>query len=152
MLGPWWGTGRDEDAAYFRKLVEASVRFRRSVEAGAEREQLRKDFQDVDHAWQRAVEVLKRIKPRENLYLVRSAAQMDRLHERIKRERLESYCGRVLPVLYEGPSKHDATMLAGRTDDNWVVNFTGDASLPLGSMLNVRIASARHHTLHGEVA
>jgi len=69
----------------FRKLVEASIRFQRSVEAGVEREQLRKDFQDVDHAWQRAVEVLKRIKPRENLYLVRSAAQMDRLHERIYR-------------------------------------------------------------------
>jgi len=69
----------------FRKLVETSVRFQRSVEAGAEREQLRKDFQDVDHAWQRAVEVLKRIKPRENLYLVRSAAKMDRMHERIYR-------------------------------------------------------------------
>jgi len=69
----------------FRKLVETSVHFQRSVEAGVEREQLRKDFQDVDHAWQRAVEVLKRIKPRENLYLVRSAAQMDRLHERIYR-------------------------------------------------------------------
>src|SRR5207245_9357690 len=31
----------------FRKLVEASVHFQRSVEAGVEREQLRKDFQDV---------------------------------------------------------------------------------------------------------
>lgn len=69
----------------FRKLVEASVRFQRSVEAGAEREQLRKEFQEVDHAWERTVEVLKRIKPRENLYLVRSAAQMDRMHERIYR-------------------------------------------------------------------
>jgi len=69
----------------FRNLVEASVRFQKSVEAGAEREQLRKDFRDVDHAWQRTVEVLKRIKPRDNLYLVRSAAQMDRLHERIYR-------------------------------------------------------------------
>ena len=73
------------------------------------------------------------------------------LHERIKRERLESYRGRVLPVLYEGPSKHDATMLAGRTDDNYVVNFAGDASTPLGSMLGVRIDHAQHHTLRGEV-
>jgi len=69
----------------FRKLVEAATHFQRSVEAGVEREQLRKDFQDVDHAWQRTVEVMKRIKPRENLYLVRSAAQLDRLHERIYR-------------------------------------------------------------------
>ncbi|HEY2323304.1 MAG TPA: tRNA (N6-isopentenyl adenosine(37)-C2)-methylthiotransferase MiaB [Thermoanaerobaculia bacterium] len=74
------------------------------------------------------------------------------LHEQIKRERLESYRGRVVPVLYEGPSKHDPSVLAGRTDDNWVVNFAGATSAPVGSILGVRIASAKHHTLHGEVA
>jgi tRNA-2-methylthio-N6-dimethylallyladenosine synthase len=72
------------------------------------------------------------------------------LQEQIKRERLESYRGRVLPVLVEGPSKHDPAMLSGRTDDNWVVNFSGDASTPLGSMLAVRIDAAQHHTLRGE--
>jgi tRNA-2-methylthio-N6-dimethylallyladenosine synthase len=72
------------------------------------------------------------------------------LHERIKRQRLESYLGRVLPVLVEGLSKHDPTMLSGRTDDNWVVNFAGDAATPLGSMLGVRIIHAQHHTLRGE--
>ncbi|HEX3109664.1 MAG TPA: tRNA (N6-isopentenyl adenosine(37)-C2)-methylthiotransferase MiaB [Thermoanaerobaculia bacterium] len=74
------------------------------------------------------------------------------LHEQIKRERLESYRGRVVPVLYEGPSKHDPSVLAGRTDDNWVVNFAGETAAPVGSILGVRIASAKHHTLHGEVA
>jgi tRNA-2-methylthio-N6-dimethylallyladenosine synthase len=74
------------------------------------------------------------------------------LHEQIKRERLESYRGRVVPVLYEGPSRNDPAMLAGRTDDNWVVNFAGETSAPVGSILGVRIASAKHHTLHGEVA
>lgn len=72
------------------------------------------------------------------------------LQERIKRERLESYRGRVLPVLVEGPSKHDPAMLSGRTDDNWVVNFSADAATPLGSMLAVRIDAAQHHTLRGE--
>ncbi|PYQ62321.1 MAG: tRNA (N6-isopentenyl adenosine(37)-C2)-methylthiotransferase MiaB [Acidobacteria bacterium] len=72
------------------------------------------------------------------------------LHERIKRERLESYRGKVLPVLVEGPSKHDPAMLSGRTDDNWVVNFTGHPATPLGSMLGVRIDDALHHTLRGE--
>ena len=72
------------------------------------------------------------------------------LHERIKQERLESYRGKVLPVLVEGPSKHDPSMLSGRTDDNWVVNFVADPSTPLGSMLGVRIDDARHHTLRGE--
>jgi tRNA-2-methylthio-N6-dimethylallyladenosine synthase len=79
-------------------------------------------------------------------------ARLFDLHEHIKRERLESYRGRVLPVLYEGPSKHDPAIFAGRTDDNWVVNFAGATSAPVGSILGVRIASAKHHTLHGEVA
>ncbi len=72
------------------------------------------------------------------------------LHEQHKRERLESYRGRVLPVLVEGPSKHDPAMFAGRTDDNWVVNFSGNPDTTLGSMLGVRIESAQHHTLRGE--
>ncbi|HUP63114.1 MAG TPA: tRNA (N6-isopentenyl adenosine(37)-C2)-methylthiotransferase MiaB [Thermoanaerobaculia bacterium] len=72
------------------------------------------------------------------------------LHERIKRERLESYRGRIVPVLVEGPSKHDPEMLSGRTDDFWVVNFRGDLGTPLGSILGVRIESAQHHTLRGE--
>ncbi len=72
------------------------------------------------------------------------------LHEQHKRERLESYRGRVLPVLVEGPSKHDPSMFAGRTDDNWVVNFTADHETPLGSLLGVRIDYAGHHTLRGE--
>jgi len=72
------------------------------------------------------------------------------LHEQHKRERLESYRGRVLPVLVEGPSRHNPEMLSGRTDDYWVVNFHGDLSTPLGSILAVRIDSAQHHTLRGE--
>jgi len=72
------------------------------------------------------------------------------VHERHKRERLESYCGRVLPVLVEGPSAKNPEMLSGRTDDYWVVNFRGDLSTPLGSILAVRIDSAQHHTLRGE--
>jgi tRNA-2-methylthio-N6-dimethylallyladenosine synthase len=73
------------------------------------------------------------------------------LHEQHKRERLEGYRGRVLPVLVEGPSRHDPDMLAGRTDDNFVVNFSGDPSTRPGSMLGVRIDQAQHHTLRGEV-
>ena len=72
------------------------------------------------------------------------------VHERMKHDRLASYCGRVMPVMYEGPSRHDPAMLSGRTDDNWTVNFTGDPATPLGSILGVRIESAQHHTLRGE--
>jgi tRNA-2-methylthio-N6-dimethylallyladenosine synthase len=82
-----------------------------------------------------------------------ATARLNRLfevHERHKRERLESYEGRVVPVLVEGPSAKNPEMLSGRTDDYWVVNFRGDLSTPLGSILAVRIDSAQHHTLRGE--
>jgi tRNA-2-methylthio-N6-dimethylallyladenosine synthase len=72
------------------------------------------------------------------------------LHEQYKHGHLDSYRGRILPVLVEGPSKHDPSMLTGRTDDNWVVNFSGDPSTRPGSMLGVRIEQAQHHTLRGE--
>lgn len=72
------------------------------------------------------------------------------LHERLKSERLESYRGRIVPVLYDGPSRNDPAMLAGRTDDNYVVNFSGDTNLPLGTIVGVRIERAQHHTLRGE--
>lgn len=71
-------------------------------------------------------------------------------HESFKRQYLESYQGRIVPVLYEGPSRHDPAMLSGRTDDYYVVNFHGDPSTPVGSILGVRIDSAQHHTLRGE--
>jgi len=71
-------------------------------------------------------------------------------HETFKRGRLNSYTGRVVPVLYEGPSKHDPRILSGRTDDNITVNFSGDAATPLGAMIPVRIDQAQHHTLRGE--
>lgn len=71
-------------------------------------------------------------------------------HERFKSRHLASYVGKMLPVLYEGPSRHDPRMLAGRTDDNFVVNFSGNLATPVGSMLAVRIDQAHHHTLRGE--
>ena len=77
-------------------------------------------------------------------------ARLFEAHERIKRERLDSYRGKVLPVLYDGPSRNDPTMMTGRTEDNWVVNFIGNPATPLGSLVGVRIDQAQHHTLRGE--
>jgi len=57
--------------------------------------------------------------------------------------------GRIERVLVEGPSKRDAAELAGRTANNRVVNFPGDAAL-IGSFVDVRIVAARTHSLRGE--
>ncbi|MBI2316548.1 MAG: tRNA (N6-isopentenyl adenosine(37)-C2)-methylthiotransferase MiaB [Betaproteobacteria bacterium] len=53
-------------------------------------------------------------------------------------------------VLVEGPARKDASELAGRTGNNRVVNFAGDAGLR-GSFVDVRITEARAHSLRGEL-
>lgn len=74
------------------------------------------------------------------------------LQERIQNETLARYVGRDIPVLYEGPSRNDARILSGKSDDKWTVNFTAARSLTVGQIVPVRIHEARHHTLRGEAA
>jgi len=62
----------------------------------------------------------------------------------------ESMVGSVQRVLVVGISKKDQAELAGRTDNNRIVNFPGDASL-INQFVNVRITAAMPHTLHGEL-
>ena len=57
--------------------------------------------------------------------------------------------GSVQKVLVEKPSKKDASELAGRTDNNRIVNFAGPARL-IGQMIDVRITQAMPHSLRGE--
>jgi tRNA-2-methylthio-N6-dimethylallyladenosine synthase len=54
-------------------------------------------------------------------------------------------------VLIEGPSRKDARELAGRTGNNRVVNFLGDAALA-NRFADVRITAALPHSLRGELA
>jgi tRNA-2-methylthio-N6-dimethylallyladenosine synthase len=57
--------------------------------------------------------------------------------------------GRVERVLVTGVAAKNARELAGRTDNNRVVNFAGDSSL-IGSYADVRIVAALSHSLRGE--
>ena len=54
-------------------------------------------------------------------------------------------------VLVEGASKKDARELAGRTDNNRIVNFAGGARL-IGEFADVTITAALSHTLRGKIA
>jgi len=58
--------------------------------------------------------------------------------------------GTVQRILVEGESRKDARELAGRTDNNRVVNFSGPARL-IGHFIDVRIESALPHSLRGAV-
>ena len=53
-------------------------------------------------------------------------------------------------VLVEGTSKKDANELAGRTDNNRIVNFAGNPRL-INTFVDVRITEALPHSLRGEI-
>ncbi|RMG27588.1 MAG: tRNA (N6-isopentenyl adenosine(37)-C2)-methylthiotransferase MiaB [Gammaproteobacteria bacterium] len=58
--------------------------------------------------------------------------------------------GSVQRILVEGPSRRDPDRLAGRTENNRIVNFTGPRSL-IGRFVDVRITEALPHSLRGEL-
>jgi tRNA-2-methylthio-N6-dimethylallyladenosine synthase len=62
----------------------------------------------------------------------------------------EKMVGSVQRVLVEGQSKKDPGELAGRTDNNRVVNFAGNARL-VNQFVDVTITAALPHSLRGEI-
>jgi tRNA-2-methylthio-N6-dimethylallyladenosine synthase len=59
--------------------------------------------------------------------------------------------GQRLEVLCEGPSKHNARRLSGRTRGNKIAVFEGEASL-MGELVDVDIAESSGFTLYGKPA
>jgi tRNA-2-methylthio-N6-dimethylallyladenosine synthase len=58
--------------------------------------------------------------------------------------------GTVIKVLVERVSRNDAKQLAGRTENNRVVNFAGDLSL-IGNFAKVEITEALPNSLRGKL-
>ncbi len=58
--------------------------------------------------------------------------------------------GTLQRILVEGASKRDAAELAGRTDNNRIVNFGGNPRL-IGRFVEVAITAALPHSLRGEI-
>jgi tRNA-2-methylthio-N6-dimethylallyladenosine synthase len=58
--------------------------------------------------------------------------------------------GTVQRVLVDGPSRKDPNELAGRTENNRVVNFAGPVEL-IGGFVELRIAAANPNSLRGEL-
>jgi tRNA-2-methylthio-N6-dimethylallyladenosine synthase len=93
-----------------------------------------------------------------------AAELCDATPQAVKRERLqrlqalleaqaravsESMVGGLERVLVEGPARKGHGELAGRTANNRVVNFPGDAAL-IGRFADVRVTAALSHSLRGE--
>ncbi|HEX5392307.1 MAG TPA: tRNA (N6-isopentenyl adenosine(37)-C2)-methylthiotransferase MiaB [Rhodocyclaceae bacterium] len=81
------------------------------------------------------------------------SSRLARLQKRIEEQAhviSESMVGTVQRVLVTGHAKKDANELAGRTDNNRVVNFPGNGRL-INQFVEVRITSALPHSLRGEI-
>lgn len=81
-------------------------------------------------------------------------ARLQRLQARLQElgdEYSRAMVGTRQRVLVEGPSRKDPSELAGRADNNRVVNFAGPAHLA-GHFVDVDIAAALPHSLRGRMA
>jgi tRNA-2-methylthio-N6-dimethylallyladenosine synthase len=85
------------------------------------------------------------------------SARLSRLQKRIDEQAQvisQAMVGSVQRVLVEGTSKKDAHELAGRTDNNRIVNFAGgfaNSARLINTFVDVRITSALPHSLRGEI-
>ena len=80
-------------------------------------------------------------------------ARLMRLQKRIEEQAFaisQAMVGSLQRVLVEGHAKKDAAELAGRTDNNRVVNFAGAPRL-IGHFVDLRIVHAFPHSLRGEI-
>ncbi|MEM6988731.1 MAG: tRNA (N6-isopentenyl adenosine(37)-C2)-methylthiotransferase MiaB, partial [Pseudomonadota bacterium] len=78
--------------------------------------------------------------------------RLQRLQARVNQQASqisESMVGSVQRVLVDRPARRGAGEVAGRTENNRVVNFAGDPRL-IGSFVDVRIVEARPNSLRGE--
>ncbi|GGP26060.1 tRNA (N6-isopentenyl adenosine(37)-C2)-methylthiotransferase MiaB [Silvimonas amylolytica] len=78
--------------------------------------------------------------------LLRLQARIQELADDVNRNMV----GTVQRVLVEGISRKDSKQLAGRTDNNRIVNFDGHPRL-VNSFVNVRVTAALPHSLKGEI-
>ncbi|MGE5470367.1 MAG: tRNA (N6-isopentenyl adenosine(37)-C2)-methylthiotransferase MiaB [Bacteroidota bacterium] len=81
------------------------------------------------------------------------SARLSRLQKRIDEQAQvisQAMVGSIQRVLVEGTSRKDVHELAGRTDNNRIVNFVGNPRL-INTFVDVRITSALPHSLRGEI-
>jgi len=81
-------------------------------------------------------------------------ARLARLQQRINEMALQisrRMVGSEQKILVERPSKKDPAQLAGRTENNRVVNFCGDSEL-IGQFVTVTITEALNNSLRGELS
>jgi len=94
-----------------------------------------------------------------------AAVRVDTVPMAVKRDRLaqlqsrlagyagaysQAMVGKRFPVLVERPARRDSSQLAGRTENNRVVNFSGPPSF-IGQMVDITITEALPNSLRGKL-
>ncbi len=79
--------------------------------------------------------------------LTKLQAQIEAQAQRVN----QAMVGTVQRVLVEGHARKNAEELAGRTDNNRIVNFAGQPRL-IGQFVEVTVTQALPHSLRGEIA
>ncbi|RLJ19594.1 tRNA (N6-isopentenyl adenosine(37)-C2)-methylthiotransferase MiaB [bacterium endosymbiont of Escarpia laminata] len=89
----------------------------------------------------------------DNVPLSVKQQRLERLQQLIKTQAQRisrQMVGTIQRVLVERPSRKDPNQLAGRTENNRVVNFSGPAEL-IGGFVDLRITEALPNSLRGEI-
>ena len=90
----------------------------------------------------------------DNVPMADKKARLARLQQQLNTQAMafsEAMVGSSQRVVVEGTSRKDGNELAGRTENNRVVNFPGPAEL-VGGMAEVTITGARSNSLRGRLA
>ena len=126
---------------------------------------------ETEEDFQETVDCMKRI-GFDNSFIFRysirkdtPAAEMeDQLSDKVKEERNQALLrvqeeltttknarliGTIQQVLCEGPSKTNKARLSGRTSQNKIVIFDGDAERMTGQLLDIKIEDSTGYTLYG---
>lgn len=92
-------------------------------------------------------------KMEDNVSKEKKSERLQILNERIgKSANLKNleYVGKVVRVLVDGPSKKNSEVYSGYSDENKLVNFTGE-NIQEGELVNVLITEAKSWSLNGEI-
>ena len=76
--------------------------------------------------------------------------KLNELVNKYSKEANDRYLNKIVPVLIEGTSEKDESMLMGYTDTMKLVNVKGDASL-IGKIVNVKITDVKTWSMDAEV-
>jgi tRNA-2-methylthio-N6-dimethylallyladenosine synthase len=89
----------------------------------------------------------------DDVSLAEKKARLERLQQRLTHHAQhisQQMIGTVQRILVERYSRKDDAQLAGRTENNRVVNFTGSADL-IGSFVNLTITESQPNSLRGQL-